>query len=313
VKATLALSVVLCTYNRARLLGDALRALLTQTATAPPYEVLVVDNNSTDDTRSVIGRFAADSRIRYVREPQQGLSAARNRGIRASRAPIIAFTDDDVRVDPTWVQTVVDTFARHPHADWMGGKVEANWPALPPEWLHDTGSAPLAILDYGGEPFAVTPARPVCLIGANLAVRRRAFNRTGLFSTRVERRGDTIGSTEDHELQIRMLNAGLTGCYEPALVVRADVPHERLSKRYHRRWHEGHGRFYALMREPSFERSDTATVLGVPGHVYRRSMGELARWIGRLLCFNPSAAFVHELRLRFLLAFARQRILQRGL
>ena len=99
--------------------------------------------------------------------------------------------------------------------------------------------------------------------------------------------------------------------YDPRIVVRALVPRERLMKRYHRAWHSGHGRFYALMRDPSFERSSLGTLLGVPAHVYRSAIREAVAWVGNVVARRNAAAFAHELRLRFLCGFAAQRILQR--
>jgi glycosyltransferase involved in cell wall biosynthesis len=301
------LSVVLCTHNRAALLPPALHALLDQ---EPPVEneIIVVDNCSTDATRDVVESIArSSSRLRYVFEPELGLSAARNTGIAHARAELIAFTDDDVRASRTWTSALVACFAAHPEADWVGGKVVPEWTSPPPRWLSAAGLAPLALNDFGDEPFAVSPARPVCLIGANLAVRRRAFDRVGLFSRRVQRLGEGAGSTEDHELQIRFLNAGLIGRYDPRILVRAPVSRERLEKHYHREWHSGHGRSYALMRDPSFERS-ARTVLGVPAHVYRAAAGELGAWLSAVLAGRRAAAFAHELRLRFLMSYARQRV-----
>jgi glucosyl-dolichyl phosphate glucuronosyltransferase len=304
------LAVVLCTYNRSGLLAEALTALTSQTD-APAYDVVVVDNNSTDDTPEVAGRFAADGRVRVVREPRQGVSYARNRGIAATGAAIVAFTDDDVRVGPTWVRSIVDAFAEHPEVDMVGGKVEPDWQAAPPPWLADAGSAPLALVDYGAEPFRIVPDAPRCLISANVAVRRRALERLEGFSPQLQRVRDGIGSTEDHDLQMRLLQSGGSALYDPRIVARTVVPRERLSKRYHRVWHRGHGRFYALMRDPLFERSRAGTILGVPAHVYRSTIAEAAAWAASLARGRGSAAFAHELRLRFLTAFAVQRILQR--
>ena len=105
-------SVVLSTYNRAERLQPALDALLAQMGSVD-YEILLVDNNSTDATASVVRAVAeqAHGRIRYVFEERQGLSHARNRGIRLARAPIIAFSDDDVRVAPDWVLQISRAFA----------------------------------------------------------------------------------------------------------------------------------------------------------------------------------------------------------
>ena len=302
-------SVVLCTFNRATLLVDALRALVAQDD-APPYEVVVVDNNSTDGTRGVVETFAASGLVRYVREPAQGLSYARNHGVATASADIVAFTDDDVRVEPTWIRSLVRAFAEHPDVDMIGGRVEPDWQAEPPSWLRQAGHAPLALVDYGAAPLRIEPDAPRCLIGANVAIRRRALERLHGFSPRLQRVADGIGSTEDHHFQTRLLETGGAALYDPRIVARAIVPGERLSKRYHRAWHQGHGRFYALMRDPLFERS-RAAVFGVPAHVYRSAVGEASAWAVSLLRGRPSAAFAHELKLRFLAAFARQRIFRR--
>ena len=302
-------SVILCTFNRAALLGDALTALVRQIG-APAYEVVVVDNNSTDDTRRVVEAFVGSGRVRCVHEPAQGLSYARNLGVATASADILAFTDDDVRADATWIQSIARAFADNPEVDMVGGKVAPDWQADPPAWLRHAGHAPLALVDYGEAPLRITPTAPQCLIGANVAIRRRALERLHGFSPRLQRVGDGIGSTEDHDFQMRLLESGGSALYDPRIVARAIVPGERLSKRYHRAWHQGHGRFYALMRDPSFERSRGA-LLGVPAHVYRRAAAEASAWAVSLLRGRPSAAFAHELHLRFLAAFARQRIFQR--
>jgi glycosyltransferase involved in cell wall biosynthesis len=305
------LSVVLCTYNRSHLLATAIDALLGQVHDTPPYEVIVVDNNSGDATRDVVGQFVAGGVVRYEFEPRQGLSVARNHGAAVARADLIAFTDDDVRVGSTWVQSIVQAFSGNPDADMVGGKVEPLWEEAPPPWLPETGDAPLALVDFGDEAFRVTPARSVCLIGANVAVRRRAFERAGGFSPALQRVRDGIGSTEDYDFQVRVLADGGGALYEPRIMVRAVVPRARLMKRYHRAWHSGHGRFYARMRDPSFEGSQLGTVLGVPVHVYRSALREAAAWGASLLARRRATAFAHELRLRFLVGFAVQRIFQR--
>ncbi|MGH8639481.1 MAG: glycosyltransferase family A protein, partial [Burkholderiales bacterium] len=117
-------SVVLCTFNRSQLLGGAVEALLRQDPETPAYEVIVVDNNSTDATRDVIEGFLPGGRVRYQFESRQGLSVARNRGIEIARGDIIAFTDDDVRVRPAWVRSIVQAFAEHQDVDMIGGKVQ---------------------------------------------------------------------------------------------------------------------------------------------------------------------------------------------
>lgn len=304
-------SVVLCTFNRSQLVAQAIDALLHQTPGTPPYEVVVIDNNSTDATRKVVERFLGSGIVHYEFEARQGLSVARNRGVASARASILAFTDDDVRVDSTWVRSIVRAFEEGPDIDMVGGRVDPEWEEPPPSWLPFAGTAPLALVDYGDRAFRLSPLRPVCLIGANVAVRRRAFNRVGGFSTELQRVGNGVGSTEDHDFQTRLLATGVSALYDPRIRVRTVVPRARLSKRYHRAWHQGHGHFYALMHEPSFERSTRGTALGVPAHVYRSAVREGAAWVGSVLSRRGPEAFAHELQLRFLTAFAVQRIFRR--
>jgi GT2 family glycosyltransferase len=281
---------------------------LNQVDGTPAYEVIVIDNNSTDATPDVVQRYLAAGHVRYEFEARQGLSVARNRGVALARADLVAFTDDDVCVSRTWVRSIVQAFDSHPEADIVGGKVEPVWEDAPPAWLPQVGAAPLALADYGDEPFRITQERPVCLLGANLAVRRRALDRTGGFSLAVQRVRQGIGSTEDYEFQVRARAGGSVAVYEPRIAVRAPVPRERLNKWYHRAWHRGHGRFYALMRDPSFERSRVGAFLGVPAHVFRGVLREAAGWGACLLTRRGATAFAHELRLRFLIGYAVQRI-----
>jgi glycosyltransferase involved in cell wall biosynthesis len=301
-------SIVLCTYNRSHLIANALDALVAQTADTPPYEVIVVDNNSTDGTRDVVRQVLTCGLVRYEHEPSQGLSAARNHGVAVARSDVIAFTDDDVRVSPTWVRTIVQAFSDHPEVEMVGGKVKPVWQQPPPSWLQEVGDAPLALVDYGDHAFRIPQDRTVCLIGANVAVRRRAFERVGGFSTAVQRVRNGIGSVEDHEFQNRVLAGGASALYDPRMLVNAPVARERLMKQYHRAWHAGHGRFYAVMRDPSFEHSRRWTFLGVPAHVYRSVCREAAGWGASLLARGGAAAFTHELRLRFLSGFVFQRV-----
>ena len=155
-------SIVICTYNRCGLLVRALESLENQEAADVRYEVLVVDNNSSDETRNITQRFVEKKpgRFRYVFEPKQGLSYARNAGIAKARAENIAFTDDDVRVASNWVSRIKAGFGAEPIADFLGGKVLPDWGCTPPEWLTREHWAPLALVDYGDQPFYVDSGRP---------------------------------------------------------------------------------------------------------------------------------------------------------
>ena len=229
-------SVIICTHNRFDVLPNALESILKQETGGVRYEVIVVDNNSTDQTRQVIESFIArrQGNMRYVFEGKPGLSHARNAGIANALAPIIAFFDDDERVAPDWVANIKQSFDEHAEIDFVGGKILPRWTAEPPAWLtSQLHWAPVALTDYGDTPFYSNTENPVCLIGGNLGIRRAAFDLIGLFDPELQRMKGNIGS-EDHELLLRLWRAGKQGMYVPKVMVEADVPIERMQKAYHR-------------------------------------------------------------------------------
>lgn len=300
------ISVVVSTYNRADRLPSALDALLAQTGDVG-YEVLVIDNNSTDDTRRVVADIArrAEGRVRYAFEPRQGLSHGRNTGISFSRAPIVAFTDDDVRAAPDWVLQLKRVFAEHPDIDYIGGLVLPNWLATPPAWLTKAHWAPLALQDYGPQPIVTGRERAMCLVGANLAFRTRVFERVGPFSPTLGRIKDGIGSTEDHDMQLRLWRAGMRGLYDPRPLVFADVTPDRLAKAYHRRWHRGNGRHCAIMRLREFvptdvgpltEPQDLVTLFGCPAFVLADIPRYTYLWLQAIYRRDDALFYANQLR-----------------
>src|SRR5262249_27110682 len=142
------------------------------------YEVIVVDNASTDETRGTVDSFSARAgNVRYIREPRLGVSYGRNTGIRAARAPIVAFTDDDNIVGNRWVMIIKALMDAHRDAWAVGGPIRAEWPDDVPAWLDSRHWPPLAILDYGDQKFYTSTRDPRCLLTANLAFRRDVFDR----------------------------------------------------------------------------------------------------------------------------------------
>jgi len=301
-------SVVVPTYNRSALLQRALLSLFSQRPDRLNFEIIVIDNNSSDDTSDVVAAMQAKSPVtlRYVRETRQGNAYARNAGIDAAQAPVIAFLDDDVVADENWVQTIKTTFDRDPQIAFVGGRVLPLWESEPPSWLTTSHWAPLALLDYGQEERTIAGDAPLGLLTANMGVRREVFDRVGKFSPALQRVKGSIGSMEDHEFLLRMCRSGKSGMYLPELITRGAVEPERLTKAYHRRWHTGHGRFYAVMNDPEWERS-SFRLLGVPGHLYREAANNALTWVSRTLTGNKEAAFLNECHLRFFRGFFVQR------
>jgi glycosyltransferase involved in cell wall biosynthesis len=302
-------TVIIATYNRADMLPGALESVLAQDAGGVRYEVIVVDNNSPDQTRQVVESFIARGpavKLRYLFEGRQGVAHARNTALAHARSPIIAFTDDDVRVAPDWVAMINRSFDEHPEIDCVGGKVLPLWRVEPPAWLTHKHWSPLALTDYGEKPIRTSTDWPLCLVTANASFRRSVFDRIGLFEPACQRVKDGIGSTEDHELQIRFWKAGGQGLYDPRLVVHADVQPERMTKAYHRRWHTGHGRFSSMMKMQDLEVA-RARLFGVSSFLYKQALVNFLIWLRYALTGNTRMAFRTEIKLRFFLGFYRQR------
>ena len=305
-------SVVVATYNRCEILPGTLDSLINQNSEIA-YEVIVVDNNSTDDTRRVIDKLREKpgyEKLNYHFEDKQGVSHARNRGIAAARASILAFTDDDIRPAPDWVASISEAFKKFPEADCIGGKVLPHPSTSFPAWLTDKYWTPLALLDLGDKPIKLNVQRGAGLVAANLAVRASVFRDVGLFHPQLQRVKDSVGSMEDHEFQLRVSAAKKRLMYVPDLVVYAHVLEERLSKEYHRRWYCGHGHFYAVMRDEEFE-SSKIRLFDVPSHLYRHTCSNAFDWLKHRLTSKAELEFQQELEMHFFWGFFRKRFADR--
>ena len=305
------ISAVITTYNRSEMLAKALEPLLCQNAGGVRYEVIIVDNNSTDNTRATVEAFIAKghTNLRYVFESRQGIAHGRNAGIAAARGDIIAFTDDDVVVTNNWIAVIKRSFAENPDVEFIGGKILPDWTEPPPHWLTVDHWWPLALLDRGDNRFHVNASNPLCLPTANASFRRETFSRIGLFSPEFSGR-------EDHELFVRLWQSGGQGLYEPDLVVMARVQPERLSKSYHHRWNTTTGKFNSLMRLDEIiapdgslitERRNGVKLFGVPGSMYREFVTESLGWLKQSVHGDDSRKVRHENRLCYLAGYVSKR------
>ena len=306
-------SVIVATYNRCEVLRGALDSLLHQQTAGTTYEVIVADNNSTDDTRRVVEELRAaspDVELIYCFEPQQGVSYARNTAIAHARAPILAFTDDDIRPALDWVAAVHDGFKTFPEADCIGGKVLPDPDTTFPDWLTEQHWTPLALLNLGDEPLVLDVQNGAGLVGANLAIRTAVLKEVGSFRPHLQRVKGGIGSLEDTELELRLSVAQKRLMYLPELIVYTQVLDERLDKAYHRRWYCGHGHFYAVMRNEKFEASKLR-LFDVPAHLYRSTLSNVFDWLRFRLTNEEELGFQRELELRFFWGFFRKRFAER--
>jgi glucosyl-dolichyl phosphate glucuronosyltransferase len=316
-------SIAIATYNRASELADTLASLAGLRPAAGDWEVIVVDNNSPDGTRGVVEAAARTfpAPLRYVFEREQGRSPALNAGIRLSRGDIIVTTDDDVRVEPDWLDRAGDGLERL-RCDYVGGRVTPIWGAPRPAWLPNHGGqqwAVIALLDYGPEPIEFGSQVP---LGVNMAFRREAFTRAGLLDPHTGRKAGTLLGQEVREWCIRARGVGMRGFYVPDMVVQHLIPADRLTKRYFRRWFYWRGISRAQLYErwgfdlqaPEEKAPDPSRVphiLGVPRYLYRKALVTVGRSAKAALRNDAVAAFEHELWLWFFAGIVAERRKQR--
>lgn len=242
------ISVVICTYNRSDMLHRTLASFFQQTGLdAVEHEVLVVDNNSTDDTREVIERFAAQPTLRHVFEPRQGLSCARNRGVAESRGDIIAFLDDDVIVSPTWLFHLRRCFDET-NADAVGGRSYLIFDDPPPAWLGQVFRLRLSEVELGDERKYLSDGRR--LFGLNLAFRKAVLDAHGRFDERLGRTGSSLLSGEETKVLKHIEDRGGIMAYEPDAVVGHVIAADRCRWAYFRKMAVGQGTSAARLEPP---------------------------------------------------------------
>ncbi|MDP8255115.1 MAG: glycosyltransferase family A protein [Candidatus Alcyoniella australis] len=215
------LSIIVCTYNRSALLERCLLSLIVAQQKRP-FELLVIDNNSTDDTATVIQRLAAraqqaDIALRWFNEPEQGLSAARNRGFHEAAGAFVAYLDDDAFVDQHWIERALEMIhGLEPDVLLLGAKVTPEPGFAAPEWMPDAlVRKPPADLD---ERFVVADQARSLIAGSNMIFRKHALERLGGFDPQLGRIADRQRAAEETELFYRLERIGRMR-YTPRLVV----------------------------------------------------------------------------------------------
>lgn len=230
-------SLAICTYNRAPSLARLLRSLEDAMANAAggTWEVLVVDNNSTDSTREICNWFAGKLPLRYVFEGEQGLSNARNRAIAECAGDLLVFTDDDVVVDRDWLREYARGPARFRGAAFFGGRVLPMWDTPRPGWLRDEKmpllSGLLVNYDLGDESRWLAEGEPGPF-GASFAITRELFEKVGDFRPDLGVKGEVPGRGEEADYLQRAVAAGFRGAYLATAVCHHPVDPGRLSPGY---------------------------------------------------------------------------------
>lgn len=227
------LSVILCTYNRERYIYNVLQSIAA--GGFGDYEIVLVNNNSTDDTESECQRFAKDHpevAMRYCVEKQQGLSYARNRGIMESQGEVLVYVDDDAVVNREYLQTYADFFNRNKEAVAAGGPITPRYDGCEePSWMsHYTRQLVTGELNLGTRerefPKGAFPG------GGNAAYRKSVFDEVGLFNVELGRKGNSLIGAEEKDLFDKMTSRGMKFYYLPNAILYHLIPPKKLTQDY---------------------------------------------------------------------------------
>jgi glycosyltransferase involved in cell wall biosynthesis len=226
------ISVVVCTYNRSALLRETVVSLLEQDINKNSYEIIVVDNNSTDSTQLMVEEIAIGKppKVRYLKEHRQGLSFARNKGAKEANGEIVAYIDDDATAQEEWLQGLLEIYDDFPDAGIVGGMIEPVWLKKKPAWLVQNLVRNFGVLNYGNEikelSFPETP------FGGNFSINRELFHELGGFCENLGRKGVSLLASEEVLLCRLVEKKQKKIYYTPKAIVYHKIFPERLNRRY---------------------------------------------------------------------------------
>ena len=268
------LTIVICTYNRAGYLSDTLSDIAAQIADPNDFELIVVDNNSDDHTEEVCSRFRQtnpDIRFKYIQEPKQGLSHARNRAITESETATLLFIDDDVKIPKNFVEKALEYSSSRPNTLCAGGRIFVSFDEeeSEPNWIPRELMPMFGLHDLGDEdqmyPSSNFPR------GGNMMIRKSVFNAFGMFDTTLGRTGTTLLGGEEKAFFDRIRKNGLQMRYWAELELTHRIGSQRLNKAYFQKQSIGIGR------------SERLRVKGEPGKFLKKLLSELFKIGGSVI------------------------------
>jgi glycosyltransferase involved in cell wall biosynthesis len=276
------ITAVVCTRNRAHYLRLCLDSLLTQTLPRDRYEILVIDNASTDTTRELCETYAKHG-VHYILEPVIGLSRARNTGWQQAKAAYVGYLDDDGIADPSWLESALHAFqSQSPVPACVGGPIRLLWETPEPVWMNAPLRIPLGFLNWGLMPRKIEEHE--WLMGGNSFYPKTRLAQLGGFDERLGRKQGCLLSGEESQLFLRLRQAGGYLFYAPGVSMRHHVTPDRTRPGwFYRRYFWGGVSDVILQRTTpaGSVKSDTGSVAGSSrGNVVTRMSSNLIAAIG---------------------------------
>ena len=297
------LSVILCTYNRSNGLIRTLKSLQSQDLPKNfVWEVVVVDNNSTDDTPEKVREFAESSElvVRYVKEKKQGLSHARNKGVAEARGKYLHFTEDDEIADKDLIREIYGTFETF-QCDCVGGRIYLKLEDEMPRWLTKDLWGFLGYLNYGDNALPMDEQRYP--FGGNMTFSREVFDRIGLFNINMGRKGNQLFGGEEVDFFRRLLSAGGKGVYQPKALVYHIIDKLRLKKTYFRTLHYNEGMQRALLDDNVYRRC----WFGIPLFVFPQFLRSIRNYVSAIFSDGWNRSFRKEMNIWHFMGYMQGR------
>ncbi len=231
---------IICTHNRERYLERCILSLFDQSLDEEQYEILVIDNGSTDSTKEICDRFIDRPNFHYIFEPILGLSQARNTGWQNAKGMYVGYIDDDATADSLWFEMALESFhSSSPEPEWVGGPVQLDWEVPAPAWLTKEYYGALGWVDWGKEPHFLEGAGE-WLVGCNSLYRRDILEKMNGFDTRLGRKKKLLLSGEEVQFQHRLKAINGRLYYHPGICIFHSVPKERTEPAFfYRRYYWG--------------------------------------------------------------------------
>jgi glucosyl-dolichyl phosphate glucuronosyltransferase len=228
---TIRISVVIATLNRANYLRKALQSLSDQNMESSDYEVIVVDNGSTDNTKIIVEEFSRNPNFVYLFEPVVGLSKARNTGLKAATGDYVAYLDDDAIAHPAWLKNILSDFEKFtPIPGCIGGCVLPIWEIPQPDWLSDKMLVYLSLVSWSDIPTILQVNQGIS--GCNMAYSKEILMGIGGFREELGRHGRNLLSNEEVYVQQLLISKGFNIIYDPEIAVLHHIAAERLDKKW---------------------------------------------------------------------------------
>ena len=296
------ISVIVCTFNRANSLARCLSHLAAQKSLAGvSWEVVVVDNNSTDNTPQIVQDAAKNNLpVRYAKEEKQGLCYARNRGIAESRGKLVAYIDDDIYTMPDWLAAMLSIFSET-DCDAAGGCIHLDESLNLPAWIRPDMYGFLGYQDLGNKPFQLDGIKQYPF-GGNMAFNKQVVEKIGLFNVNLgrkgagQKRGELFKGSET-EFFHRLAKAGGKTFYQPKAIVYHQILPFQVKKKYFRTIHYNSGYQEAFHNQAVYR----GTIYGIPLFVFPQLARSIGKYFFQVVTKGPNWAFRQQMNVAYFL------------